>query len=114
LNIVELRAIALVRCSRLTISRTNDWRAGASKAFTIPKRKASTRMCHGATTRANTSADSAKASSMLNPWVTTRMLRRLTRSARTPPNSVNSHEATPPAKPVYPSQADERVSSNTR
>ena len=47
LNMVAFSAMAFVRSSRSTISRTNAWRAGASKAFAMPSRNASTTMCHG-------------------------------------------------------------------
>ena len=42
LKVAELRPTALVRSSGPTISETNDWRAGASKAEPMPKRKAIT------------------------------------------------------------------------
>ena len=42
LKAAELSPTALVTSSRSTISGTNDWRAGASKAEPMPKTKAST------------------------------------------------------------------------
>ena len=40
LKVAELRPTALVSSSGPTISETNDWRAGASKAEPMPNRKA--------------------------------------------------------------------------
>ena len=42
LNVAELRPTALVRSSGPTSSETKDWRAGASNAEPIPKKKAIT------------------------------------------------------------------------
>ena len=66
LNIVEFSAMAFVSTGRSTISRTKDWREGASKAFTTPRQKARTMMCQGTTTWRNVSAARTRASSMLS------------------------------------------------
>jgi hypothetical protein len=42
----ELSAMALGRSSRLTSWTTSDWRAGMSKALTIPRLKATAMRCH--------------------------------------------------------------------
>ena len=47
LNMVELRAMALLKSSRSTSSITKAWRAGASNALAMPRAKASTTICHG-------------------------------------------------------------------
>ncbi len=49
LNEVELSATAFARSSSPTISETNVWRTGASKAVTQPSRKANTYTCHSCT-----------------------------------------------------------------
>lgn len=100
LNIVELSAMALVSIGRSTISSTKAWRAGALNAFTTPRRKASTTICQGATTRRKVRAESAKARSMLRICVTTMRLRRGTRSATAPPYRVKAQVATPDANPT--------------
>ncbi len=100
LNIVELRAIALVRCSRLTISRTKDWRAGMSNAFTTPSRNASTSTCQGATVPVNVRIERIAARSIAAAWVTTSRLRRGRRSATRPPYRVKAQAAAPEANPT--------------
>jgi len=75
-TIVVLRATALARFSRPTISGTNAWRVGLSKAFTAPRRTASTRTCETRTWPLNVRIASANASTIADDWVTTRMVRR--------------------------------------
>ena len=77
LTIDELSAIALTRSSLPTISTTKDWRAGTSKALTMPRPAASAKTCQTCTRPENTSAASVSGRIIDAVCVTTRMRWRL-------------------------------------
>jgi hypothetical protein len=83
---VELRATALTRSSRPTISMTKVWRAGMSSALVIPSRRAKPSTCHGSTTPDATSTASAKARTIAIVWVAAIVGRFGSESATIPPN----------------------------
>ncbi len=85
LTIAELSAMAFSRSSRPTISRTNDWRAGMSNAFTMPRHVARTKICHTRTWPLSVSAASVNGKSMDTVCVTTMTRCLLKRSATMPP-----------------------------
>jgi hypothetical protein len=111
LNIIELRAMALGRSSRPTISTTNDWRAGPSKALTRPRSAASITISHTCTIPANVSTARMKASTMAEACVTTIRLRLLTRSTTTPAHGETSSAGIAAANPTMPSINSEWLSS---
>src|SRR5436309_15251398 len=57
----ELRAIALVRSSRPTISMTNAWRAGTSKSWIVPQASAARKTIQTWATRAEVMKERKKA-----------------------------------------------------
>jgi hypothetical protein len=73
---VELKATALARFSRPTISTTKDCRVGPSTALMVPSNVASTRTCAIRTWPLNVSPASANASTIADDCVQTRTVRR--------------------------------------
>ncbi len=80
-----LRVTALVSRSGPTISNTKVWRAGMSKAFTMPRVRAKANTIQSSITPVSTRTPSEAASSPDTAWVTNRKRRLSTRSATTPP-----------------------------
>jgi hypothetical protein len=102
LNIIELRAMALVRSSRPTISTVKAWRAGASKALTKPSPTASRMTCQTCVWLLNESAAWMNASSMAAVCAATSRLRLETRSTMTPPQGETIRAGMAEAKPTMP------------
>jgi hypothetical protein len=113
LNCAEFSAIALVRSLRGTSAGTSAWCAGIAKDMATPVRNVSTATCFTVMTLANVSPASRKANTIIAAWLRISMVRRLTRSAMTPPQSANTSIGTCEAKPTIPSQKAEFVSWNT-
>jgi hypothetical protein len=113
LKIEALRAIALSRSSRPTISTVNDWRTGASKAFTTPSRPASTNTCHTCTSPVRVSSARMAARSMATTWVMISSLCLGSRSASVPAMSEKSSTGSELAAATRPSNAGESVRRNT-
>ena len=113
LTIEELSAIALLRSSRPTISTTNDWRAGMSKALTMPRQVARTKTCHTRTWPLRVSTASVSGSNIEIDWVRMRMRRRSARSATMPPMVAKRKTGARVANDVTPSRAAEPVRRKT-
>ena len=79
-----LRPTAFGRRRIGTISETKAWRAGLSKALTMPVSVASTYTCHNSTVSVSTSMASAAPVSAIAACVTTRSCRFGTRSLTAP------------------------------
>ncbi len=109
LNIVELRAMALVRSSLPTISTTNACRAGTSSARPTPKMKASAITCHTWTKPVTVSVASVAAWTNIN--VCARRTRRFLskRSASEPAQRPIGSAGTRATKFTRPSIAGEPV-----
>ncbi len=80
-----LRVTALVRRSGPTISNTKVWRAGMSKALTMPRASANAKTIQRRTDPVSTISPSTAARTPETAWVANRKWRLSTRSATTPP-----------------------------
>jgi hypothetical protein len=105
-----LSATALRTRSLPTISDTNDWRAGLSKASTVPRAKTSAKTIQVCTLPLMVSAHSVIAGRAMKAWVTNNRRRLSSRSASTPPQPPNTSSGRNWRPAVMPTAAPEPVS----
>ncbi len=111
LNIIELSEIAWRRSARPTMSSVIDWRVGTSKALISPMVSARQMISHTCTRCISVSTASTAACSIAALCVTSRNLRRSTRSATMPPNGVMKNTGTVEQNDTTPSSSLECVRS---
>ena len=90
LNAAEFKATALSRSLRSAMWISNDWRAGTSKAFTMPKKVARTSTCQTWTTPVKVSTAKTDACTRKSVWVMRTTLLRSNLSAAKPPAKPNN------------------------
>ena len=113
-TIDELSAMAFGRSARSsTISTTNDWRAGVSKALMIPCTTCRRSTCVTVITPPSVSTASATDCSIESTCVTTRIRCRFERSTRTPANGARIRVGICPQNPTTPRSNAEPVSRYT-
>ena len=111
LTIDELSAMALGRSSRAsTISTTNAWRAGVSKALMSPWNAESASTCHTVMVPRSANQASSADCTIASACVTTSTRWRFQRSTSTPANGASRNVGICPAKPTTPSSSAEPVS----
>ena len=106
----EFNPIAFPRSSLLsTISITNDYRMGISKAFILPMKTLRVTMCRISISLVGTSAAKTSAWTMDRPWVRSSNRLRFHLSAATPANGLKKRVGAWLAKATTPSRSVELV-----